>query len=111
MKLTDIIALAKQGYKPADIRELIALAEETSTTPSEDPTEPAPAPVIEPEPEEPAAAAETAGPEQSEMLDKVNRLEEKLKSLQENNTRRPRPEEPPKKSDEAILKDMVRRFM
>lgn len=27
MTLTDIIALAKQGYKPSDIKELIALAE------------------------------------------------------------------------------------
>ena len=28
MNLSDIIALAKQGYKPADIRELIALGNE-----------------------------------------------------------------------------------
>lgn len=27
MKLEDIIALAKQGYKPADIKELVALTE------------------------------------------------------------------------------------
>lgn len=27
MKLEDIIALAKQGYKPADIRELVSLAD------------------------------------------------------------------------------------
>lgn len=111
MKLTDIIALAKQGYKPADIRELIALADETSTQPAEVPADPEPVPAIEPELEEPTAAAETAGPEQSEMLDKVNKLETQLKNLQENNTRRPRPEEPPKKSDEDILKDMARRFM
>ena len=33
MKLTDIIALAKQGYKPSDIRDLIELAESADTEP------------------------------------------------------------------------------
>lgn len=31
MKLTDIIELAKQGYKPADIKELVAISEESET--------------------------------------------------------------------------------
>lgn len=31
MKLTDIIELAKQGYKPADIKELVAISEETES--------------------------------------------------------------------------------
>ncbi len=44
MKLTDIIELAKQGYKPSDIRELLKI--ETETEPQQDP---APA-----EPEQPA---------------------------------------------------------
>lgn len=36
MKLTDIIALAKNGYTPADIRELLTLAnEEQDTTPTD----------------------------------------------------------------------------
>lgn len=45
MKLEDIIALAKQGYKPADIKELVALAEveqpkeEPKEQPKEEPKE------------------------------------------------------------------------
>ena len=35
MKLTDIIELAKQGYKPADIRELLKI--ETETEPKTEP--------------------------------------------------------------------------
>ena len=31
MNITDIIALAKQGYKPGDIKELITLAESQTT--------------------------------------------------------------------------------
>lgn len=42
MKLTDIVELAKQGYKPSDIRELIEISEATEAheaeqkTPEED---------------------------------------------------------------------------
>ena len=38
MKLTDIIGLAKQGYKPSDIRELLKIETETEPEqPAEDP--------------------------------------------------------------------------
>lgn len=40
MKLTDIIALAKQGYKPADIKELLTMADQE---PTPAPAAPAPA--------------------------------------------------------------------
>lgn len=50
MTLADIIALAKQGYKPSDIKELLSLA-----------TEPEPAPAPEPQSQEPSnAGQETA---------------------------------------------------
>lgn len=39
MNLTDIIALAKQGYKPSDIKELLSLA---ATDPVEKPEDPGP---------------------------------------------------------------------
>ena len=48
MNLTDIITLAKEGYKPSDIKELIALAKAEPKEP--DPKEPNPK---EPEPKEP----------------------------------------------------------
>lgn len=35
MKLTDIIALAKEGYTPSDIKELLALAEDHGTSTNE----------------------------------------------------------------------------
>ena len=37
MKLTDIIELAKQGYKPSDIRELLKIETETEPQPQQDP--------------------------------------------------------------------------
>ena len=36
MTLTDIIALAKEGYKPSDIKELIELAKTSEEAPSEE---------------------------------------------------------------------------
>lgn len=38
MKFTDIVELAKQGYKPADIRELVAIANESETKEAEQKT-------------------------------------------------------------------------
>lgn len=40
MKLTDIIALAKQGYKPADIKELLTMADpEPAQAPAQAPAD------------------------------------------------------------------------
>lgn len=52
MNLTDIIALAKQGYKPSDIKELIALGENVpeATAPTENPAEEAPHDEVQNEP-------------------------------------------------------------
>lgn len=62
MKLADIIALAKQGYKPGDIKELLTLAE-PETTQTQDPenggSEPDGDPAADNDPE-PEPAAETA---------------------------------------------------
>lgn len=38
MKLTDIVELAKQGYKPSDIRELIEISEATEAREAEQKT-------------------------------------------------------------------------
>lgn len=116
MKLSDIIALAKQGYTPNDIRELVKLADEVKeeTTPEgspEGPPEPEPEPASEPVPETPSGAAQSAGPDEDKQDDKIKTLENKIAALQANNTRRPRPEEKPQKTDAEILEDMARRFM
>ena len=107
VKIADIIDLAKQGYKPADIRELSSIAEETSEKPKESAPGPEPAQAVEPAAEEPAAEVQRT----AQTEDRTGELENKIKGLQAENTRRPRPEEPQKKSDEDILKDMARRFM
>lgn len=120
MKFTDIIALAKMGYTPADIRELRAMADETPQTPAKETTpapaeESAPEPeipqAVEPAPNEPAAAAQSAAPEPDAKDDKIAALEAKVASMQAENTRRARPEEKPQKTDAQIIEDMARRFM
>ena len=62
MKLTDIIELAKQGYKPADIRELLKIETETEPQPQQDPE---PQPEQSAEDPEPEQSAEDPEPEQS----------------------------------------------
>lgn len=49
MKLTDIIELAKQGYKPADIRELLKIGTETEPKSEPEPDQPAEDPQPEPD--------------------------------------------------------------
>lgn len=56
MTLTDIVELAKQGYKPADVKELIALSKEPETpddgkqkAPEKDPEQDKPEDAKEPE--------------------------------------------------------------
>ncbi len=56
MKFTDIIAIAKQGFTPADIREFLKLDTEPETPPAADPApaeaDPDPAPAeADPDPE------------------------------------------------------------
>lgn len=111
VKIADIIDLAKQGYKPADIKELSTIAEETSGKPEENAPDPGPAQAVEPAAEEPAAEGQRPAQTEDRTDEKISELENKIKGLQAENTRRPRPEEPQKKSDEEILKDMARRFM
>lgn len=111
MKLTDIIALAKQGYTPGDIRELLAIAEETSEAQTVSAADPGSAPVIEPAAEIRPREDEKPAPEPDAKDEKITELENKIKTIQAENTRRPRPDEAPKKSDEEILKDIARRFM
>lgn len=77
MTLQDILALAKQGYKPGDIKELISLAEEKA--------EP------EPQPENNGSTVEENSPtsqeneNHEEIPDKNSELEERLKALEAQN--------------------------
>ena len=90
--------------EPAPVDEP-APVEETPAPVEEAPVEEAPAE------EEPAEEVQRTARTEDRTDEKITELENKIKGLQAENTRRPRPEDPPKKSDEEILKDMARRFM
>lgn len=110
MTIADIIALAKQGFKPGDIKEIIELAKtvpepEPFNPPAKDP-EPVPEPEIKTDPEpQPDLAAE---------LEKLKAENEKMKTdllaAQEENRRQPNPEIPQQTLDEKLT-DIARAFM
>ena len=122
MNLSDIIALAKQGYKPADIRELIALGNEQEQRqkqpdpqPDPEPTTP-PAPVTEPAPEQEAVPAERPPEAAAAAADKntspdpqIEDLKRQIAELQAANARRGQPEG--QKSNEEILAEMAKGFV
>lgn len=112
MKFSDILALAKQGYTPQDIKDLLAMATEDTQTETDgearvEQKEQATEHVTEEAAHEPQGGAEP----ETEESDRIKELETKVKDLQESNTRRARPEEPKRVTDEQILEDMARRFM
>ena len=113
MKFTDILALAKQGYTPSDIKELLSIETDQHETKEEAPTEPAPVPVIEQEQtSEPAAEDQGSGAETDAQAERIKELEAQIKALQVQNTRQRRPEqEAPVKSQKEVLEDLARKFM
>ena len=122
MNLSDIIALAKQGYKPADIRELIAFGNEQEKQkqpdpqPDPDPTTP-PAPVTEPVPEQEAVTAErppetavAAADNNTSPDPQIEDLKRQIAELQAANARRGQPDGG-QKSNEEILAEMAKGFV
>ena len=122
MNLSDIIALAKQGYKPADIRELIALGnaqekqKQPDPQPDPEPTTP-PAPVTEPAPEQEAGTAERPPEAAAAAADKntspdpqIEDLKRQIAELQAANARRGQPDGG-QKSNEEILAEMAKGFV
>lgn len=122
MNLSDIIALAKQGYKPSDIRELIALGNEQEKQkqpdpqPDPEPTTP-PAPVTEPTPEQEAVTAERPPETAAAAADKntpdpqIEDLKRQIAELQAANARRGQPDGGGQKSNEEILAEMAKGFV
>lgn len=107
MTIADIIALAKQGYKPGDIRDLIELSK---TIPEPEPfNAPAKKPEPEPEPEE-----KEPEPDYTAEIEKLKQENEKIKTdllaAQEENRRQPNPEIPQQTLDEKLT-DIARAFM
>ena len=91
MKLEDIIALAKAGYKPSDIKELVKIAEEPK-----EPKEPA-------EPKEPKEHAEP-----DERDEQIKELQEQIKKLQDSKSREDISGD---KHDKESLVDIFRDFI
>ena len=102
MKLDDIIALAKQGYKPSDVKELIELSkdepEDEPVDELEDETEDEPEDELEDEPED-------------EKQKEIDELKEQIKKLQEENARKDNSNNNYLKSDDEKLVDLFRDFI
>lgn len=113
MILTDIIALAKAGYSPKDIKDLIALSEPTPQAPET----PDPEPEENPEPETPSIEDPTkeipAIDEKSNVInyeEKVKELEVKIAEMQKENVSKDISGQETK-SDDDMLADLVRKYM
>lgn len=109
MNLADILTLAKQGYKPGDIKELISMAETVEAKP-----EPEKEPEIKEDPKEPEKAVEDPATEpkespQPEESAKIKELEDKIKELQQANISKDISKQ--QEDPEEILKDLVTSFM
>mgnify|MGYP002866425605 CR=1 FL=1 len=112
MNLADIIALAKQGYKPSDIKELVALEAEASN---------AGQPEVSPQPGEETSNDEQieANPQPEELHYKelyekqqkeIEQIREELKTAQAANVNRNIADEN-EKNVEELLADAFREYM
>ena len=104
MKFEDLIAFAKDGYKPADVKELLEMQiESNQPDPEPEPTpEPEPEPTPEPEPE----------PEPEPDYKKLyEESQVKLKEAQKANVNRDVSNSGDNSSDEDIVNDLFRSFM
>lgn len=119
MNLSDIVALAKEGYKPSDIRELIDLASSHEDKPSvEEKTDDQDKKTEQHEDgkERPDEAPKKSTDDSSNVIaideykKKIEELEEKVKVLQSENVHK-NYEDKDKKPDEEILNDITRSFM
>lgn len=116
----DIIALAKQGYKPADIKELLALSTEDAA-PAEKPAETPAEESGQPEPEKaPEAAAPKTVKEDNNNEDlqkQISDLKKQLEKTQEDleiaqkANRSGSEKASDQKTAEDALADLVRSYM
>lgn len=121
LKLDDIVALAKQGYKPADVKELIELSKSTDAAPdsSEDVADTGNDTSTETEDDkknEEASKGTVAdeAPEDVKVIDykkKVEELEKKIQDLQKANTHKNIADHDDNKSDSDVFADVMKSFM
>lgn len=112
MNLNDIIALAKQGYKPADIKELIEMAAEvptqTDTEPTQTDTEPTQTDTIQ-QVTETATEPTQTDTEADKLRKQLADSQEALKKAQQANVQRNIADQV--KKPEETLADMFASFM
>lgn len=113
LNLNDIIALAKQGYKPADVKELIELSK-TAEASEDDQEQPKDIPEEVPEEKEaPKEEEKKDGAEADKIVDykaKAEELEKKISELQKANTKQ-NADKSEKKSDAELFADVMKSFM
>lgn len=110
MKFDDIIALAKQGYKPADIKELLSLSTEPEPAqPEPEPAQPEPE-QVQPEPERTQTGTDNSQ-EIEALRAQLAQTQAALKTAQQANTRQNLQDET--KAQETInnINDWARSFM
>ena len=121
LNLTDIVALAKQGYKPNDIKELIELTKEAPEgKPEDQEKQPIPEDAEKPSEDKPKEEEKKDGgasPDQLDYKEEVEKLkaqlqekEDKLAKLQKENVRR-NADTGDKKPDAEAFADVMRSFM
>lgn len=116
MTISDIIALAKNGYKPSEIKELLELG---NAQPAPDAEKPAEIPAEEqrqPEPEKAVesseAAADTNTVDQIKSLqEKIAKLESDLMKAQKSNQTKDLSGTAPKVTTTQQVEEIVRSFM
>lgn len=105
----DIVALAKQGYKPADIKELMSL-DIPETTEAPETESPAEDPTPSEKSDDPATSAKaTEQPEEDKTKEEIEALRAKVAELQKNNQTVNQSGNTP--DPQKDLDDIVRSFM
>lgn len=111
MNIMDLVALAKQGYTPAEVRDLLSMAQDPEPTVSEpevQKTEPEESPQDTPEPE----VVETINYKElySSAMAEIDSLKTQLDTAQKHNTSlNIAPQNVA--TDEETINDLVRAFM
>lgn len=114
LTIKDIVALAKADYKPADVKELMQMTEETKeekTIPQDPPSNVVPEAAAE---TAPSAAAEPEPPKEEDPIDYKALYESAkidLDKAQKANMARDISSEEDNMSDEDLLKDLFKEFM
>lgn len=107
MNITDIIALAKQGYKPSDIKELLEMAAPSVPPQQEDPGQDlsnVPSDPVQEDPED--TEDKQAAPEDPKEPDYKSMYEDLKKEIQHKNVRTNGQQEEPSLEDK--MADLIR---